>query len=118
MKIYDNVVLFLLIIKIIFIILSITYIYLHEIKGDETSILAIKIKYWKEKIEFIFIFMMSILMIYLFNPRENRTTLINLETKLLFYLFGFILIINAKWEQFIKKSKWFIFLQKIIGNNN
>ena len=44
--------------------------------------------------------MMSILLIYLFNPRVDRSVLIDKETKILLYLFGFILLIIAKWNLF------------------
>jgi len=73
------------------------------------------INYWKERFEFIFIFLMSALLIYLFNPRKNRGVLINGETKLLLYLFGFILLITANWKLFIKETKWFQDIQHISG---
>ena len=90
---------FIFLIKIGFIIMSITHFYL-KAKGKKNSDLDKHILYWKERFEFIFITMMSILLIYLFNPRVNRTLLINKETKILLYLFGFILLITAKWNLF------------------
>lgn len=115
MKYYDIYITFAFFVKIIFIILALSLIVL-KIKGDdEKSKLEITIKYWKERVEFIFTITMALLLIYLFSPRVNRTTLIDRETKILFYLFGFILIITAKWEDFIRESKWVYFLQKIVG---
>jgi hypothetical protein len=37
------------------------------------------------------------------------------ETKFLLYLFGYVLIITAKWEDFFKESKWVIYIQKSFG---
>lgn len=91
---------FIFLIKIGFIIMTITHIYL-KAKGKEKSDLDKNILYWKERFEFIFIAMMSILLIYLFNPRVDRSVLIDKETKILLYLFGFILLITAKWNLFI-----------------
>lgn len=91
---------FIFLIKIGFIIMTITHIYL-QAKGKEKSDLDKNILYWKERFEFIFIAMMSILLIYLFNPRVDRSVLIDKETKILLYLFGFILLITAKWNLFI-----------------
>ena len=90
---------FIFLIKIGFIIMTITHIYL-QAKGKEKSDLDKNILYWKERFEFIFIAMMSILLIYLFNPRVDRSVLIDKETKILLYLFGFILLITAKWNLF------------------
>ena len=105
--------------KVIFIVLALTNIYLKtKGKGKENGTLSKSIKYWKERVEFLFVILMALLLIYLFSPRSNRTTLINSETKLLFYLFGFVLLITAKWENFFKESKWVVYLQNALGNRN
>jgi hypothetical protein len=117
MKYFDSYIILTFIVKIIFIILALTNIYL-KTKGKEKSSLANKVKYWKERVEFIFVFLMALLLIYLFSPRANRTTMINGETKLLLFLFGFILLITAKWSAFFKESKWFVYLQKSLGTNS
>lgn len=84
-------------------------------QNSSSSTFNTLINYWKERFEFIFIFLMSALLIYLFNPRKNRGVLINGETKLLLYLFGFILLITANWKLFIKETKWFQDIQHISG---
>ena len=105
-------------IKITFVLMSITHLYLKS-TGKEDSDLDKKIVFIKEKFEFVFIVLMSLLLIYLFNPRHNnRNNLIDRETKLLLYLFGFILLITADWKEFIYESKWFKYLQQILGNKN
>ena len=116
MKYFDNYITLIFIIKVIFIVLAISNIYF-KIKGDENSSVATEIKYWKEHLEFIFIFFMALLIIYLFSPRANRTTMIDRETKFLFYLFGFVLLITAKWQVFFKESKGLMYLQKIVGQS-
>lgn len=113
MKNYNIYVTFIFLIKVGFILMALLHIYL-KFKGKEQSDLDKKILYWKERFEFIFIALMSILLIYLFNPRVDRNTLIDKETKLLLFLFGFILLITAKWDVFIKESPVFKMLQRSI----
>ena len=102
---YDMYITFIFIVKIGFIILAITHLYL-KAKGKDLSPTDKKVLYWKERLEFVFVALMSALLIYLFNPRSNRSAVIDGETKLLLYLFGFILLITAKWEIFFSQAKW------------
>ena len=76
-----------------------------------------KLEYYKKRLEFIFIMCMSILLIYLFNPYQKSLPLITTETKLLIFLFAFILIATANWGIFIKESPLFIEFQNIIGKS-
>ena len=55
----------------------------------------------KDKVEFIFTISMACLLIYLFNPNRKEHLVIDYHTKLLLYLFGFLLIITADWNSFI-----------------
>ena len=110
MKYFDIFILFIFIVKIAFITLAVTDIYL-KIKGNGKTNLANKIKYWKERVEFVFVILMALLLIYLFSPRANRSSMIDYETKILFYLFGIVLLITAKWETFFKESKWLSLLR-------
>lgn len=99
--------------KITFILLTLTQKY-YNFSGKEDADVYKNITYWKDRIEFIFIILMSILLIYLFNPKFNRENLINSETKVLLFLFGFILVFTAKWNIFIKESKWFTDVKQIV----
>lgn len=99
--------------KIGFILMAISHLFL-KANGKINSELDKKFVYWKERFEFIFIFLMSLLIIYLFNPRYNKSVLINNEIKILLYLFGFILLISAKWETFFHESKWFKYIKEIL----
>jgi hypothetical protein len=91
-----------------------THIYL-KVKGETESDLDKKIMYWKERFEFIFILLMAMLLIYLFNPRTDRIVMIDGETKILLYLFGFVLLITAKWADFFHEAEWFQYFQKSVG---
>jgi len=102
-------------VKIIFIILAL-YEKVLKNDGKKNQVKEAKITYWKERVEFVFIILMSLLLIYIFFPHaNNRMNLINSEVKLLLFLFGFVLIITAKWSIFINESKWFQELQNVLG---
>ena len=106
---------FIIAIKIGFILCAITHVYL-KLKKKENSSLDKKVVYWKERFEFTFVFLMAFLLIYLFNPRTTpKNVIIEGETKLLLFLFGFVLLITANWDTFFHESKWFQTLQDIIG---
>ena len=115
MTYFDTYIYIIFAVKICFILMAITHIYL-KATGKSNSKLNKTIFYWKERFEFIFIVLMSILLVYLFNPRYQNQVLINRETKLLLYLFGFILLITAKWDIFIEEAPWFKKFQSVIGN--
>ena len=99
---YDMYVTFIFLIKIGFVLMAVSHIYL-KIKGDEKSDLDEKILYWKKRFEFIFIATMAILLIYLFNPRSDKNIVLDRETKILLYLFGFVLLITEKLGVFFKE---------------
>lgn len=104
------------IMKIGFILMTIAHLHL-KLKGQEDTPLDKQIVYWKEKVEFMFSIFMAILIIYLFNPIKPSIVITG-ETKTLLFLFGIILLITAKWNDFLRESLWFQKLQKIIGKNN
>ena len=83
-------------------------------KTQETQTIQKQLEYWKERIELLFKFLMALLLIYLFNPRENRLNLINYKTKLLLFLFGIILLFTAHWEEILKDSKIILYTQDIL----
>jgi len=111
MNYFDIYISVIFIIKIGFIIMSLNHLHL-KFKGKENSEEDKKVIYWRNRFDFIFTFLMALLLIYLFNPR-TRVVLIDSETKTLLYLFGVLLIIKADWGTFFKETKWFKFVQKI-----
>jgi hypothetical protein len=48
---------------------------------------------------------MSILLVYYFKPGVRPP--INSETAFLFFLFGIILILTAKWSLFVEEAPWY-----------
>jgi hypothetical protein len=119
MKIEKIITIFLYIIifiKIIFLISAIGHlIYSHFNKTSNRSIfLDTKFSYWKERTEFIFVFLMAILLIFIFNPRYHNEKYITKEMSILFFLFGVILIITANWSLFFTESKWYKTLSNAI----
>ena len=103
MNFYTTYVSFIILLKVIFILLAVAHLY-NKSKGKTNTPQDKKIVYWKDRIEFVFIILMSFLLIYIFNPRSTRSLVLDKETKILFYLFGFVLILTAKWKIFIKES--------------
>jgi hypothetical protein len=99
------------IIKIIFIFLAILLVYSKN-KNPENKNLIEFLKFWKERVEFVFKAMMSFMLIYIFNPRSDNIKLIDREVKILLFLFGFILIITENWHIFFEESPIFIKFQK------
>jgi len=106
----DFFVLFIVIIKIIFILTAIGNVVLTHVVKKNTddkaaATRAANLAYWKERTEFIFVICMAVLLIYYFKPGNTRP--LNSETSLLFFLFGWILIITAKWNVFFTQAKWY-----------
>lgn len=104
---------FIIFIKIIFLIMTLSNIYFknasnnNDNNDNKDNIFDAKTIYWKERTEFIFIICMSILLMVIFNPRYNNERFLTKETKILFFIFGIILIISADWSVFITEAKWF-----------
>ena len=101
-------------IKIGFILMASSHTYM-KVTGKIDSDLDKKFVYWKGRFEFIFVLLMAILLVYLFNPTRKGIVMIDGETKMLLYLFGFVLIITADWGVFFSEAKWFKYLQGDVG---
>lgn len=108
----DYFVFFIILIKIVFMLSAIGHIYFSHSTKYNAKKIDDKLLYFKERTEFIFIISMSILLIYHFNPRFSKPP-INEETSLLFFLFGWILILTAKWGLFITEAPWY---KQIVSN--
>jgi len=111
MKIYTIYVSFIFFIKILYLIFTVLTIYYTYKKNNN----LVKIfTFWKHHIEFIFVALMSALLVILFNPFFNGFYLIDNETKLLLFIYGIIILINAQWGLFFKETPIF----KIIKNED
>ena len=108
----DYLIFFIILVKIVFMISAIGHIILSHSTSNKAKDADDKLLYFKERTEFIFIISMSILLIYHFNPRFSKKP-INSETSLLFFLFGWVLIITAKWSLFITEAPWY---KQIVSN--
>ena len=109
----DYLIFFIIFVKIIFILSSIGHIILSHSSNEKAQLIDPKLVFWKERMEFIFIISMSILLIYHFNPVLSKKP-IDKETSILFFLFGVVLIITAKWSIFIKESNWYKYLVSLL----
>ena len=100
---FEKYVKFVFIIKILFAIFLVLDLYF-QYKGKSDK----RIVYWKERIEFVFIVLMAIMVMYLFYPRSTKPIVIDFETKLLLFIFGIITFTKAKWLIFIEDSPEYI----------
>ena len=101
----DFYVLFLIIIKCIFAAAALGQLVLAH-KDSYFDKYDEKLVYWKERTEFIFVVSMSVLLIYYFHPIIKSEPMSS-ETRLLFFLFGWILLVTAKWKIFVTEAPWF-----------
>jgi hypothetical protein len=116
-------VLFIILIKIVYSIAYFSHIVLDNMhlftsndssdSIDVESDLDVNILHWKEVTEFIFIVCMSLLLIYHFFPDHNmihnyKPIIVDKESKVLFLLFGFILLFSANWTILFDKDSDFI----------
>ena len=117
----DLFILFIIFIKIVFLLSAVGHVILTHLmkKNDKKDDVKrkktkkeegydSKLVYWKERSEFIFVISMSLLLIYYFRPGHVKP--IDSETALLFFLFGWVLIITAKWSYFFTNAKWYSYI--------
>ena len=64
--------------------------------------------------EFIVTALISLLLIYLFNPIYPKLYLIDKETKIVLFLFGNILLLTAKWNDFLRTDRLFALFQEFL----
>lgn len=102
---FDYLIYFTFFIKLIFLIttLSLKYLEHKNKKNKNKTPTMISLSYWKNRSEFIFKACLSLILIILFNPRRKTPLVINIETKILLYLYGFIVILQADWKTFIEE---------------
>lgn len=105
----DYFVYFIYVIKILFILFAITHLIL-KFKHKVNTKLYKNIVFLKKRFEFIFVFCMAILLIYVFNSKHNKNDANREDVRFLLYLFGFILLIDADWKTYIGDS---YLLQKV-----
>jgi hypothetical protein len=105
-KTVDFFIFFIILIKIVFLVSAVGHVILsHSTNKKLKENVDPKLVYWKERTEFIFTASMAVLLIYYFRPGHNKP--LTPETTLLFFLFGWILLITADWGLFFKESPWY-----------
>jgi hypothetical protein len=104
MKKIDIYIKLIILFKTCFIIATVIELYLNfkskksSNLNKKSSDLNKKISIWKKRFEFIFILLMAIFLIYLFNPRYDKSILIDGETKLVLFMLGITLLLILKWD--------------------
>jgi hypothetical protein len=113
MQLFDVFIYFIIFIKIIFAFSAVGHIVVTHVPNNtlEEKYDA-KLIYWKERTEFMFFVSMAILLIYHFIPGKNKP--IDKETALLFFLFGWVTLITAKWNLFFTEAPWYKKLVSIL----
>ena len=107
---------FIIFLKIIFILLALADFIIKHFYNTNVNLMSIesKISFYKKRIEFIFIICMVILIIFIFSPRHNRMIYLTKEMTILFYLFGFILLLTADWDLFLTNAKWYNNIKNLV----
>jgi len=104
---------FLFIVKILFAILAVVHIYLKR-KGKEDSKISEFVTFWKERLEFVFIIGVSLLLMIFFFPGRKIQMEPTFEMRFLFFVYGIIILINVDWKIFIGESPVLEIVQKIV----
>jgi hypothetical protein len=112
---FDVCIALIFILKITFIVLAVMNIYTKITTPENTERLN-NLQFWKDRVEFVFIFTMSSLLLFLFNPFHSHIGMITKETKMLLFLFGCILIVTAQWGLFISQAPWVKDIRNSLGN--
>jgi len=115
MSYYKKCIYSILVVKVVFVITAVLHFIL-EFQGKRFDALDDIIVYFKDRVDFIFTFMMSVLIVYLFYPYHKIPVELDKETKTLLWLFGIVLIFTADWKLFIGESKIVELSQYVIAN--
>uniref|UniRef100_A0A6C0HGQ6 Uncharacterized protein n=1 Tax=viral metagenome TaxID=1070528 RepID=A0A6C0HGQ6_9ZZZZ len=115
MSYYKKYIYSILVVKILFVVTAILHFIL-QFQGKSVGAIDEIIIFWKDRIDFIFTFMMSVLIVYLFYPYHKIPVVLDKETKTLLWLFGIVLIFTANWRLFIGESKIVELSQYVIAN--
>jgi len=106
MKFYHSFIILIVILKLMFFGLSIYREYL-IFKKSKNSTLYDNITKLRLHSELIISLLISFLLIYLFNPYYPKIYLIDKETKIILFAYGWITLVTASWEDIFGES--FIF---------
>ena len=120
---YDNFIILVIFVKIVFVVFALIARY-YEFKISKSVSSTEKQQYtqnynwaiyWKERLEFLFIILMALVCIIIFYPFYSDTLYIDKETRLLLFIYGFIILITANWSVIQRLPPWIIKLQNMVG---
>jgi hypothetical protein len=116
MTAYNLLIILIIIIKVIFILLKLTAFY-NRVMGIKDTLFSTNVLFWADRVEFIYTFLMAILIIALFRNaiKDGQICIYDKETLFLMYVFGFILLFTADWNEFISESTIITYVQNILG---
>ena len=109
MDFLTNFVRLIIILKLVFIYYAIySFILERKLKKDPKNVELQKQYhdklYFKERLELMFKFFMSLFLIYVFFPQHKTPIELNSEMRLLLYLFGFVLLLTANWSDILDNN--------------
>jgi hypothetical protein len=93
---FDTVILLLISLKGVFTILSLMHIYLIAIDKNNEPF-DNNIMNSRERVGFVFKTLMSVVLVYIFNPQAPKIHLINNHVIFLLFMYGLLLIIENEW---------------------
>ena len=116
MTAYNLLIILIIIIKVIFILLKLTAFY-NRVMGNKDTLFSTNVLFWADRIEFIYTFLMAILIIALFKNavKDGQICIYDKETLFLMYVFGIILLFTADWNEFISESTIITNIQIMLG---
>lgn len=116
MSAYNLLIILIIMIKVIFILLKLTAFY-NRVMGIKDTLFSTNVLFWADRVEFIYTFLMAILIIALFKNavKVGVLCIYDKETIFLMYVFGFILLFTADWNEFISESTIITNIQIMLG---
>jgi len=86
--------------KGLFVFFVIWNFYLKKKSGGAETKLEKRISYYRNLTENIFIVLVSLLLIYLFNPYHDNKYLDDKYVKVLFFIYGILMLVTFDWSEF------------------
>lgn len=116
MSAYNLLIILIIMIKVVFILLKLVAFY-NRVMGIKDTLFSTNVLFWADRVEFIYTFLMAILIIALFKNavKVGVLCIYDKETIFLMYVFGFILLFTADWNEFISESTIITNIQNILG---
>lgn len=102
MNFYNSYILVTFGIKILYFLCAFAIIILSKYQSNDNIVKTLK--FWQHRLDFIFAVLLSFLLVYIFFPLRTEQFHLDTETKLLFFAYGIIVLLNADWSIFFTES--------------